>query len=130
MAKLIRLELLGGFHAYLDDDPGGLPCRLPARKSEALLAYLATPTGRYHPRDKLAALLWGDTPDARARQSLRQALGHVRALAAGPLLLIKGDGVALDPAAVRVDAGDLEASIADGGTAALERAVELYQGEF
>jgi DNA-binding SARP family transcriptional activator len=55
MARL-SLRLLGGFQARLDLGP---PVALPTRKSQALLAYLALPLGRAHPRDTLAALLWG-----------------------------------------------------------------------
>src|SRR5688572_24566692 len=46
-------------------------------KSLALLAYLALEPGP-HRRDELAALLWGDYPDAKAKASLRQALVHLR----------------------------------------------------
>lgn len=46
-------------------------------KSLALLAYLAIETGP-RSRDELAALLWGDYPDAKAKTSLRQALVHLR----------------------------------------------------
>jgi DNA-binding SARP family transcriptional activator len=46
-------------------------------KSLALLAYLALEPGP-HSRDKLATLLWGDYPDAKAKMSLRQALAHLR----------------------------------------------------
>src|SRR5262249_10635839 len=62
MARL-HLELLGGFSARLED---GQPCTLPTRKARALLAYLALPAGRFHSRDKLTALLWGETPEAQA----------------------------------------------------------------
>ena len=46
-------------------------------KSLALLAYLSLEPGP-HSRDKLATLLWGDYPDAKAKMSLRQALVHLR----------------------------------------------------
>ena len=46
-------------------------------KALALLAYLAIEE-RPHTRDELAALLWGDYPDAKAKASLRQALVHLR----------------------------------------------------
>src|SRR6185295_17554741 len=99
----LHLELLGGFQARLED---GRPYPLPTRKVQALLAFLALPVGHFQSRDKLAALLWGDTPEAQARQSLRQALSSLRRAAADagpPLLLTRGDAVALNPAAVRAD---------------------------
>src|SRR5262249_36520769 len=71
----LHLTLLGGFHARLEP---GSAIALPTRKSQALLAYLALPLGRAHPRDKLAALLGGGLREAPARASLRQALFAVR----------------------------------------------------
>ena len=47
-------------------------------KARALLAYLAVEADRSHRRDALAGLLWPDEPEARARQSLRQALSYLR----------------------------------------------------
>src|SRR5258708_35327855 len=70
MARL-SVTLLGGFQARLEP---GSAVALPTRKSQALLAYLALPPGRAHPRDKLAALLWGGIREESARGSLRQAL--------------------------------------------------------
>src|SRR5262249_34884681 len=99
-------------------------------KSEALVAYLATPAGRAHPRDTLAALLWGDTPEPQARQSLRQALGSLRRLLGQEVVLTQGDTVALDAAAVEVDVMELEAGLASDSTDGLEHAVTLYTGEF
>jgi DNA-binding SARP family transcriptional activator len=69
------LTLLGGFEAQLDNGAGLV---LPTRKAQALLAYLALPTGRAHLREKLASLLWGDMPDAQARGNLRHALSRIR----------------------------------------------------
>ena len=48
------------------------------KKAEALLAFLALHPGQMHARDKLAALLWGDVSDERARHSLRQVLLTLR----------------------------------------------------
>jgi len=74
MARL-SLMLLGGFQARLDPGPA---LALPTRKAQALLAYLALPLGGAHPRDKLAALLWGGIREESARASLRQALFAIR----------------------------------------------------
>ena len=46
-------------------------------KPMALLAFL-TLEGRSHSRESLANLLWGESPEAEARASLRQALKHLR----------------------------------------------------
>src|SRR5262245_11716882 len=101
MARLC-LQLFGGFRAWLD--PGDV-VRMPTRKVEALLAYLALPAGQTHPRDKLASLLWGELSEAQARASLRQSLFRLRrALGVAEMgrLRVDGDGVALDPTGVAV----------------------------
>jgi DNA-binding SARP family transcriptional activator len=123
----LRLELLGGFAARLAD---GQPCLLPTKKVQALLAYLAIPPGRYHSREKLTALLWGDTPEPQARQSLRQALAMLRrALGEPGPVLTQGDAIALDPAAITVDVADVERALDEGGLDALERLSVLYRGD-
>ncbi|PYM29913.1 MAG: transcriptional regulator, partial [Candidatus Rokuibacteriota bacterium] len=71
----LNLRILGGFEARLEPRS---PLVLPTKKTRALLAYLALPVGRPHPRDKVAGLLWGDMPDAQARGNLRQALARIR----------------------------------------------------
>ena len=127
MARLY-LELLGGFSARLDP---GRSCVLPTRKAQALLAYLALPAGRFHSREKLTALLWGEKAEARARHSLRQALASLRRALGGtaPGLLTRGDTIALNPEAVAVDVADLEAALAEGSPEALARGAALYKGD-
>ena len=73
MARL-TLSLLGGFQARLEAGP---PLILPV-KAQALLAYLAIRPEQAHPRDKLAALLWGGTDDEHARGNLRRTLFDIR----------------------------------------------------
>ena len=79
MAKL-HIELLGGCSARTN---GGAPCLLPTRKSQALLAYLAVPAGRFHAREKLTTMFWGETPETQSRQSFRQALLSIRRAVGG-----------------------------------------------
>jgi DNA-binding SARP family transcriptional activator len=67
----VRVALLGGFEARLASGP---QLRLPTKKAQALLAYLAMRPGHRHSRDKLASLLWGDKRDEQARDGLRHAL--------------------------------------------------------
>jgi DNA-binding SARP family transcriptional activator len=125
----LSLTLLGGFRARLE--PGG-PLMLPTRKAQALLAYLALPLGRAHPRDKLAALLWGGIREESARASLRQALFTVRRALAPtepPALQVEGESIAMNPAAVDTDVGAFERAVAEGTPAQLERAAALYEGD-
>lgn len=125
----LRLTLLGGFQARL---ARGDALLLPTRKAQALLAYLALPVGRSHPRDKLAALLWGGIRDESARASLRQALFVVRKAIEGadaPALRADGEALSLEPAAVDVDVVAFERAVREGSAESLERAAALYQGD-
>jgi DNA-binding SARP family transcriptional activator len=129
-AAKLHIDLLGGCSARLNGDN---PCVLPTRKSQALLAYLAVPAGRFHAREKLTAMFWGETPEAQARQSFRQALLSIRRAAGGgsrPILLTRNGAVALDAEAVTVDVALLENARADGTAEGLERAAAIYKGEF
>jgi DNA-binding SARP family transcriptional activator len=56
---------------------GGPVTPQPGAKALALLAYLALEPGP-HSREALADLLWGESPEAEARASLRQALRQLR----------------------------------------------------
>ena len=123
------LTLLGGFDARTRS---GSALVLSTRKARALLAYLALPLGRAHPREKLATLLWGDMPDAQARGNLRQALSRIQkafARANVPAMRFEGDTIALDPSAVEVDVAAFQRLLADGRPGALEQAVERYRGD-
>jgi len=125
----LNLALLGGFQGRLG---AAAPLRLPTRKTKALLAFLALPPGRSHPREKLASLLWGGMPEPQARQGLRQSLFALRKAVGVPprALLVDGETVALNPSAVDVDVAEFERQVAEGTPAALDRAAALYRGEF
>ena len=122
----LSLRLLGGFLLRAD----GRPRPLPARKAQALLAYLAVRAGRAHARDALTGLFWADAGERQARQSLRQIMVRLRrALAGGPRALVtQGDTVTLSPAALDLDVAAFERLVRRGTPEALESAVALYQG--
>ena len=124
----LQLTLFGTFEARLES---GRAITFPRKKAEALLAYLALRPGQMHARDTLAALLWGDASDERARHSLRQALVALRrglSRAAAGCLVEENDTVGVHPAAVDVDVAAFERLAADGTPDALERAAVLYRG--
>src|SRR5258705_9091928 len=127
MARL-TLRLLGGFETLAGD---ASPRPLTVRKAQALLAFLALPPGQAHPRDKIAALLWGDVPEPQARANFRQALATLRRGlgAAANVLSVDGASVSLDPAAVDVDAVAFERETKLGTPEALVRASTLYRGD-
>ena len=125
--QALCVELLGGFAV---SSQGGAPRVLPSRKARALLAYLALRPGHAHSREQLTALLWGDTPDARARQAFRQTLSRLRrGLGEGAVVAFvnEPDTLTLDPAHVWVDAVEFETMVASDQPAALERAVRRTQ---
>src|SRR5215510_13595160 len=125
----LKVALLGAFQARLES---GAVVAFPRKKSEALLAYLALHPGQTQARDKLAALMWGNASDERARHSLRQALVTLRQAlprAAAACLVEEGDTVGLNAAAVEVDVSLFQRLTAEGSPAALERAAALYRGD-
>lgn len=75
MAGLV-IRLLGSPSVSLAD--GRLVAPTPGAKAIGLLAYLALEP-RGHSREELAGLLWGESPEAEARASLRQTLRAIRA---------------------------------------------------
>ena len=126
----LSLRLLGG----LDVSRASVPAiEFRTRKAKALLAFLASPPGHAHSRDKLAAMLWQDSDPEHARKNLRHALTLLRkAVSDKPAEIIVGDGdrLFLDPEAVAVDAVEFDALVARGTPEALERAATIYRGEF
>lgn len=126
----LRLRLFGGFHL---EDAAGRPVALKLRKAEALLAYVAISSGHAAARQELAALLWGESEQPRARQSLRQvllALSKALAQCQPPVLQITSQTVSLAPAALSVDVTDLERLMGEGSPASLAAAAALYRDDF
>ncbi|MBL8055382.1 MAG: tetratricopeptide repeat protein [Anaerolineales bacterium] len=129
----LELRLLGGLRCVWNGAP--LSSFL-SNKAPALLVYLAVDR-RPHPRETLAALLWGGLADADARNNLRQTLSNLRKLV-GPFLTIDRDQVAFAPAGpffldtaafeqhLRAAAGQPPAAQAEHWQAASA----LYQGDF
>jgi DNA-binding SARP family transcriptional activator len=127
MAEGLQLTLLGNLEVLHD---GLLVTDLRSRKAMALLCYLAV-TGRPHLRPILVGLLWGEMPEALARNNLSKALTHLRQ-AVGHHLRITRREVAFD----RERPYWLDVEVLEEGTSALadieqvQRAVELYRGDF
>jgi DNA-binding SARP family transcriptional activator/tetratricopeptide (TPR) repeat protein len=96
------------------------------RKSLALLAYLASRSGRPMRRTELAALFWGDRDEERARHSLRQVLLELRQCVGGILSLDREYAV-LNRGGIEVDAQQFEHAVAAGE---MESALALWGGDF
>lgn len=127
----MRLELLGDLLIRSGD---GSLVTIGAKKSQALLAYLAIKPGQHVSREKLAGLLWSSTGPDQARQSLRQTLSSVRRdlsqIAPGQKLLIEeSDLLSLDRS-VTCDVAEMESLVAAGTEEALQNAIDLYRGDF
>src|SRR4029450_12845745 len=127
MAAIIQLTLLGGF-GVRRTNRGDV--RLPTRKAEALLAYLACHPGEKQPRDRLTALLWGDRGGQEGRHSLSQTLLSLRQELgeANSLLLIERETVTLRADAVESDVLDFRRLASGPGE--LRAALDLYRGPF
>jgi len=140
MIPQLRLTLLGTFQATQGDQ---VVQGFVSSKAQALLAHLAM-ADHPQPRSILAALLWGDMPDAEARTSLRKALSNLRQLL-GPYLLIDRHEVQMnfrspywvDALAFQQEAHDLllrcepgSGSMDDSALARLQACADGYTGEF
>ena len=128
---VLHLELLGDFR--LRGESGSL-ITISARKSQAMLAYLAVRPAQLVSRDKMAALLWSSTAPEQARQSLRQTLSTMRrdlaAVSPQKILIEEGDFLSLDPSLVYCDVAEFESLVATGTPEALDPATRLYAGDF
>src|SRR5688500_17854240 len=120
---LIRLDTLGCPQLA---GPAGVLLPSARRRELALLAYLARQATHTATRAELAALLWGEKQEPRARQSLRQLLFRLRHILDG-ILEVGPESVSLSADALELDAALFEAAVADGR---LTDAVACYRGEF
>jgi DNA-binding SARP family transcriptional activator len=121
---LLHLTTLGTLSLAND----GVPVSGPAaqRRKLALLAALAA-SPRGMSRDTLAALLWGEQDDERARHSLEQALyGLKHSLGSDPVQRTS-TALLLDSSVVRADVAEFDAAI---DAEEWERAAKAYGGGF
>ena len=126
----LTLDLFGGFDLRLAAGPR---LSLSSKKAQALLVYLALSPERSLSRDKIATLLWSDRGDEQARASLRQTLSVLRrAFPDSESRIVRSStgGLSVDPGLLKVDVTTFEACIAQGSRADLDRAVEIYKGQF
>jgi predicted ATPase/DNA-binding SARP family transcriptional activator/TolA-binding protein len=131
MTTELELSLLGTVAVTLN---GERVTRQAPAKSLALLCYLAV-TGRRHSREKLAGLLWGNSPEVRAQASLRKALSGLRKLSETALITTRRNVAFNHDSDYWLDVEVLESALAADGAdpetqQALREAVDLYRGEF
>jgi DNA-binding SARP family transcriptional activator/TolB-like protein len=95
------------------------------RRPLALLAVLALAGERGTSRQRLAGLLWPDSDEERARNTLRQTLHLVRVGLGDPDPVMEVLALRLNPSAVRSDVGAFESLLRRDD---VEGAVALYKG--
>ncbi|MPZ11494.1 MAG: hypothetical protein GEU89_15000 [Kiloniellaceae bacterium] len=125
-----KLRLFGGFSLC---DARGQTVSLTLRKTEALIAYLASGASRSHQRDQLATLLWSESSQSSALQSLRQArLMLMRNLEPHQLSIVNFSRreIHLDDTALEIDAAAFVSLQQAGDQDSLVRAIDLYRGDF
>jgi len=120
----LRLALLGTPAVERD----GRPVSFDTRKALALLAILAV-SRQEQSRTRLAATLWPDSDDFKARAALRRTISVALGVM-GDSLLVTRHAVRLVPHALEVDLHDFERLLEAGDPASLERAVQLYRDDF
>jgi DNA-binding SARP family transcriptional activator/TolB-like protein/tetratricopeptide (TPR) repeat protein len=122
---MYHLTLFGGLRIEGKDGP--LPGRASQRRRLALLALLASPPDHRIARDKLTAHLWPDTTDERARRNLSSALYDLRTELGDDVVLVSGDELMLNPAAVASDVARFVDALEAGD---LGGAAAAYAGPF
>ncbi len=119
----LRLRLFGAPELSV----AGSPITFDTRKAVALIAYLAV-TGRPQRRESLAALLWPESEQGRARASLRRTLSA--AAGAGPALMIRRGEIELDTKQIWCDVAEFEALASSDRASALRQAAALAPESF
>lgn len=102
------------------------------QKDQALPGFLAVSPGVNYSREKLAAMLWSDSGDRQARDSLKQALLRLRRSLdpfGKELLVTDRQSVMLASDSVRVDVVLFEDLMRDQVPESIERAASLYSGD-
>jgi DNA-binding SARP family transcriptional activator/ABC-type phosphate/phosphonate transport system substrate-binding protein/membrane-associated phospholipid phosphatase len=118
--RTLRLQLLGGFRALLDDQETAALAKQPRRA--ALLAYLAIE--RDVPRERVIALLWPEADNERGRHSLNQAIYFLRRIIGADWVELRGDRVIVAPWVI-TDVQQFEHAVAASEHA---NALQLYHG--
>ena len=108
----MHIGLLGELEV-LDDE--GRDVAIAGAKLRALLAVLALHVGRVVAAEVLVEDLWGDDPPAAARNGLQGLASKLRrALGSADLIVMRGDGYALDLPPEATDIVQFEQRAAEG----------------
>jgi DNA-binding SARP family transcriptional activator len=121
-ATRVRIALIGGFALSIDNAP--IP--LKSQTGQQVLGYLAAQPGQSEARTRLAAMIWEDMPEDRARQNLRQVLHQLRTALVEDAAFLEAsrEHVGFTPGTVTTDAfeclsgltaGTIPTALTDGG---------------
>src|SRR4051812_24434059 len=126
----MRIGLLGELEV-LDDQ--GRDVTVAGAKLRALLAVLALHVGRVVSAEQLVDALWGDDPPAAVRNGLQGLVSKLRRSLGSPnLVVMRGDGYALDLPPEAIDVERFERAAAEGRALASagdrQRAAEVLAG--
>ena len=125
MADTIHIMLF----AYPRVRRAGVALTFSSNKVLALLCYMVMSPGPVS-RDKLIGLLWSDTPEDKARSSLRSALYNIQQQAPGLLQTTRKALHIAEDAPLLVDVWDFMRDIRADSATTKARALDHYQGEF
>ncbi len=136
MTDTLIISLLGSPRITLN----GRLLQFPSIKATALLAYLAT-SGMLHDRGELAALLWPESDNKRARGALRYTLSLLKKELGDEFLLINRRQIGLNPQAdctadivtiryLLAPALEPNGELTHEQLPDLEKGVALYQADF
>ncbi|MCB8928140.1 MAG: AAA family ATPase [Ardenticatenaceae bacterium] len=120
--KPLRLLLLGPPRLERNDQI----LEVDTRKATALLAYLAL-SGERPSRDWLAAFLWPDTDDSRAKAALRRTLSALKSAVGAETIFASREVIGLEADAVWCDVTAFQEAVRRGD---LAEAVELFRDDF
>lgn len=118
----LRLYFLGTPRIELADQA----VEMDTRKAVAMLAYLAL-SGERQSRDNLAALLWSEFDDARAKAALRRTLSTLKTAVGAECLFISREAIGLERDHVWCDVAQFQLAVQNGDW---ETAVSLYRDDF
>jgi hypothetical protein len=127
-----RMQTLGSLAVFDGPRPLGGNAQQPRRL--AILAVLARSGDRGVNRDRLAALLWGDVEEERARRNLNQALYALRQELGAEDAILGTRDLRLNPELIEVDLQAFETARASarsrkrpGSTAGRSWATSIYR---
>lgn len=121
-----RIQTFGALQIY--NAQSLLP--LKGEKVRSLLAYLILYPRILHRRERLADMLWPDSPPERVRRNLSDLVYRLQKSVEPDWLKIDGNSIAFQPNAdLQVDIWEFDNLVASQDPDSLQKAVELYEGD-